>query len=107
MAEAGEVLQDASEITVAGVKYLWSMQPAEGYTQIGTTGVYVKVADGQTALNGKLYGTTTLSYSEFYAGDTTQESYDAYHSRQQRVKIRFLLMRDSTEGPLPDIRSKV
>ena len=26
MAEAGEVLQDASEITVAGVKYLWSMQ---------------------------------------------------------------------------------
>lgn len=37
MAEAGEVLQDASEITVAGVKYLWSMQPAEGYTQIGTT----------------------------------------------------------------------
>lgn len=30
MAEAGEVLQDASEITVAGVKYLWSMQPAEG-----------------------------------------------------------------------------
>jgi len=35
MAEAGEVLQDASEITVAGVKYLWSMQPAEGYVQIG------------------------------------------------------------------------
>ena len=25
MAEAGEVLQDASEITVAGVKYLWSI----------------------------------------------------------------------------------
>ena len=71
MAEAGEVLQDASEITVAGVKYLWSMQPAEGYVQIGDTGVYVKTADGQTALNGKLYGTATLSYSEFYAGDTT------------------------------------
>ena len=80
MAEAGEVLQDASEITVAGVKYLWSMQPAEGYTQIGTTGVYVKVADGQTALAGKLYGTATLSYSEFYAGDTTQENYDAITS---------------------------
>ena len=80
MAAAEEVLQDASEITVAGVKYLWSMQPAEGYTQIGTTGVYVKAADGQTALAGKLYGTATLTYSEFYAGDTTQESYDAITS---------------------------
>ncbi len=80
MSEAGEVLQDASEITVAGVKYLWSMQPVKGYTQIGTTGVYVKVADGQTALTGKLYGTATLSYSEFYAGDTTQENYDAITS---------------------------
>ena len=80
MAEAGEVLQDASEITVAGVKYLWSMQPVKGYTQIGTTGVYVKAADGQTALTGKLYGTATLSYSEFYAGDTTQENYDAITS---------------------------
>ena len=80
MAAAEEVLQDASEITVAGVKYLWSMQPAEGYTQIGTTGVYVKAADGQTALAGKLYGTATLTYSEFYAGNTTQESYDAITS---------------------------
>lgn len=80
MAAAEEVLQDASEITVAGVKYLWSMQPAEGYTQIATTGVYVKAADGQTALAGKLYGTATLTYSEFYAGDTTQESYDAITS---------------------------
>ena len=80
MAEAGEVLQDASEITVAGVKYLWSMQPVKGYTQIGTTGVYVKAADGQIALTGKLYGTATLSYSEFYAGDTTQENYDAITS---------------------------
>ena len=96
MAEAGEVLQDASEITVAGVKYLWSMQPAEGYTQIGTTGVYVKVADGQTALNGKLYGTTTLSYSEFYAGDTTQESYDAITSATTS-KNQIFANEDSTE----------
>lgn len=96
MAEAGEVLQDASEITVAGVKYLWSMQPAEGYTQIGTTGVYVKVADGQTALSGKLYGTTTLSYSEFYAGDTTQESYDAITSATTS-KNQIFANEDSTE----------
>jgi len=96
MAEAGEVLQDASEITVAGVKYLWSMQPAEGYTQIGTTGVYVKVADGQTALNGKLYGTTTLSYSEFYAGNTTQESYDAITSATTG-KSQIFANEDSTE----------
>ena len=96
MAEAGEVLQDASEITVAGVKYLWSMQPAEGYTQIGTTGVYVKVADGQTALNGKLYGTTTLSYSEFSAGDTTQESYDAITSATTS-KNQIFANEDSTE----------
>ena len=27
--------------------------------------------------------------------------------RQQRVKIRFLLMRTAQRGPLPDIRSKV
>lgn len=96
MAEAGEVLQDASEITVAGVKYLWSMQPAEGYTQIGTTGVYVKAADGQTALTGKLYGTTTLSYSEFYAGDTTQESYDAITSATTN-KNQIFTNEDSTE----------
>lgn len=96
MAEAGEVLQDASEITVAGVKYLWSMQPVEGYTQIGTTGVYVKVADGQTALNGKLYGTTTLSYSEFYTGDTTQESYDAITSATTS-KNQIFTNEDSTE----------
>ncbi len=30
MAEAGEVLQDASEITVAGVKYLWSDAAGRG-----------------------------------------------------------------------------
>lgn len=96
MTEAGEVLQDASEITVAGVKYLWSMQPAEGYTQIGTTGVYVKAADGQTALTGKLYGTTTLSYSEFYAGDTTQESYDAITSATTS-KNQIFTNEDSTE----------
>ena len=96
MAEAGEVLQDASEITVAGVKYLWSMQQAEGYTQIGNTGVYVKAADGQTALNGKLYGTATLSYSEFYAGDTTQESYDAITSATTG-KSQIFTNEDSTE----------
>ncbi|WP_270609767.1 Ig-like domain-containing protein [Blautia massiliensis (ex Durand et al. 2017)] len=96
MTEAGEVLQDASEITVAGVKYLWSIQPAEGYTQIGTTGVYVKAADGQTALTGKLYGTTTLSYSEFYAGDTTQESYDAITSATTS-KNQIFTNEDSTE----------
>lgn len=96
MAEAGEVLQDDSEITVAGVKYLWSMQPAEGYTQIGNTGVYVKAADGQTALNGKLYGTATLSYSEFYAGDTTQESYDAITSATTG-KNQIFANEDSTE----------
>lgn len=96
MAEAGEVLQDASEITVAGVKYLWSMQPAEGYVQIGDTGVYVKTADGQTALNGKLYGTATLSYSEFYAGDTTQESYDAITSATTG-KSQIFANEDSTE----------
>lgn len=96
MAEAGEVLQDASEITVAGVKYLWSMQQAEGYTQIGNTGVYVKAADGQTALNGKLYGTATLSYSEFYAGDTTQASYDAIASATTG-KSQIFTNEDSTE----------
>ena len=96
MAETGEVLQDASEITVAGVKYLWSMQPAEGYVQIGDTGVYVKTADGQTALNGKLYGTATLSYSEFYAGDTTQESYDAITSATTG-KSQIFANEDSTE----------
>ena len=96
MAEAGEVLQDASEITVAGVKYLWSMQPAEGYTQIGTTGVYVKVADGQTALAGNLYGTATLTYSEFYAGDTTQAGYDAISSATTS-KNQIFANEDSTE----------
>ncbi len=49
-----------------------------------------------TALNGKLYGTATLSYSEFYAGDTTQESYDAITSATTG-KSQIFANEDSTE----------
>lgn len=47
-------------------------------------------------MNGKLYGTATLSYSEFYAGDTTQESYDAITSATTG-KSQIFANEDSTE----------
>ena len=56
------------------------MQPAEGYTQIPGTDVYYKAANGHKELTGTLYGTASLTYSEFYAGDAESRKYDTVTS---------------------------
>lgn len=64
-------------------------------TQIGDTSLYYFSADGDE-LTGTLYGTTTLSYTEFYAGDTTVESYDAMTSATT-TKSKTFPNADNTE----------
>ena len=67
-------------ITVANVSYYWVKGATEGYTQIPGSDIYYKVANGHEALTGNLYGTATLTYEEFYAGDATSRKYDSVTS---------------------------
>ena len=65
-------------VEVYGVTYNYATASADGYTQIGETSVYYAVADGGTALSGTLYGTASLEYADYYAGDVTDGyTYDA------------------------------
>ena len=48
------------------------------------TDIYYKVANGHQALTGTLYGTASLSYEEFYAGDATSRKYDSVTSATTR-----------------------
>ncbi|MGN0351705.1 MAG: FMN-binding protein [Roseburia sp.] len=77
-AEAGDA--NVNSITIAGVNYNWISEEKEGYTQIADSGIYYAVAEGNTALTGTLYGTASLSFTDFYAGDTSRENYDTISS---------------------------
>ena len=61
----------SGSVEIAGVTYNYTSEAASGYTALGDTGYYYAVADGGTALSGTLYGTATLTYDEYYAGDVT------------------------------------
>lgn len=82
--EADAVFADAASaeegtVTVAGTEYSWKKSAADGYTQIGESGVYYQ----GTLPAGDYYGTAALSYREFYNGDVTNiagSQYDAYAS---------------------------
>ena len=67
-------------ITVSNVSYYWVKGAVDGYTQIPGTDIYYKAANGHQALTGTLYGTASLSYEEFYAGDATSRKYDSVTS---------------------------
>lgn len=53
-------------------------------------------AEGNDNLTGTVYGTTTLSYTEYYQGDTSVEVYDAVTSATT-TKNKVLANADSTE----------
>lgn len=62
-------------------------------TQISGTDVWYYTADG---LTGSLYGTATLTYAEFYTGDTSSAEYDAVSSATTSKNTMFD-NEDSTE----------
>lgn len=81
-------------VTVAGTAYSWKKSAADGYTQIGTTGVYYK----GTLPTGDYYGTASLTYREFYNGDVTDiagSQYDTYASATSS-KYAILANEDTT-----------
>lgn len=75
-----EQQETSGYVTIAGVNYNWVSEEKEGYTQIADSGIYYAVAEENTALTGTLYGTASLSFTDFYAGDTSRESYDTISS---------------------------
>ena len=76
-------------ITVANVSYYWTKGATEGYIQIPGSDIYYKVANGHEALTGNLYGTATLTYEEFYAGDAENRKYDTVTSATTRKGTAF------------------
>lgn len=68
---------DAKSISIAGNTYSYATEAKDGYTQIGNSGIYYKLTSG-AGLSGELYGTSNLSYKEFYSGDVSStDSFDA------------------------------
>ena len=61
---------DLKSVSIAGNTYSYSAEALDGYTQIGNSGVYYALTDG-TKLSGNLYGTSNLTYKEFYSGDVS------------------------------------
>lgn len=57
-------------------------------TQIGTTGVYYLAGAGELS-SVTYYGTATLSYTEYYAGNTTVTEYDAVTSATTKKNKTF------------------
>lgn len=76
-------------ITVSNVSYYWVKGAKEGYTQIPGTDIYYKVANGHKELTGTLYGTATLTYEEFYAGDANSRKYDTVTSATTKKGTAF------------------
>lgn len=76
-------------ITVSNVSYYWVKGATEGYTQIPGTDIYYKVANGHKELTGTLYGTTALTYEEFYSGDANGRKYDTVTSATTRKSTAF------------------
>lgn len=67
---------ETKTISIAGNTYTYSTEALEGYTQIGNSGLYYKLTDG-SGLSGNLYGTSNLTYKEFYSGDVSStDSFD-------------------------------
>ena len=88
--------EDSNIVSVAGANYAWTKTATEGYTQIGNTGVYYKPAENSTGLSGSFYGKATLSYTDFYSGDTSQAQYDAITSATNK-KFNIFQNESTTE----------
>lgn len=68
---------EPKSVSVAGNTYTYSTEALDdSYTQIGTSGLYYKLTEG-SELSGNLYGTSNLTYKEFYSGDVSStDSFD-------------------------------
>ena len=74
---ASAFADEGNSISIAGSTYSYSTNALDGYTQIGTSGVYYKLTEG-SGLSGNLYGTTNLTYKEFYSDNVNStDSFDA------------------------------
>ena len=62
--------EGTKSVSIAGSTYTYSAEALEGYTQIGNSGLYYKLTNG-TGLSGTIYGTSNLTYKEFYSGDVS------------------------------------
>lgn len=68
--------EGTKSVSIAGSTYAYSSEALEGYTQIGNSGLYYKLNNG-TGLSGTIYGTSNLTYKEFYSGDiSSTDSFD-------------------------------
>lgn len=68
--------EGTKSVSIAGSTYEYSSEALEGYTQIGNSGLYYKLNKG-TGLSGTIYGTSNLTYKEFYSGDVSStDSFD-------------------------------
>lgn len=68
--------EGTKSVSIAGSTYAYSSEALEGYTQIGNSGLYYKLNNG-TGLSGTIYGTSNLTYKEFYSGDVSStDSFD-------------------------------
>ena len=69
-------VEGTKSVSIAGSTYTYSAEALEGYTQIGNSGLYYKLTNG-TGLSGTIYGTSNLTYKEFYSGDVSStDSFD-------------------------------
>lgn len=74
---ASAFADEGNSISIAGSTYNYSTNALDSYTQIGTSGVYYKLTEG-SGLSGNLYGTTNLTYKEFYLDNVNStDSFDA------------------------------
>lgn len=62
--------EGTKSVSIAGSTYTYSAEALEGYTQIGNSGLYYKLTNG-TGFSGTIYGTSNLTYKEFYSGDVS------------------------------------
>lgn len=68
--------EGTKSVSIADSTYEYSSEALEGYTQIGNSGLYYKLTGG-TGLSGTIYGTSNLTYKEFYSGDVSStDSFD-------------------------------
>ena len=87
--------ETTSEVTIAGSTYHWiNGETADetelaGLTRIGETNVYYQSDDEIDLSEAVYYGTATLSYTDYYAKDTSIAEYDAISSATTKKNNTF------------------
>ena len=94
---------DLKSVSIAGNTYSYSAEALDGYTQIGNSGVYYALTNG-TKLSGNLYGTSNLTYKEFYSGDVSStDNFDVVTTATTlKAKVLSNAWTDYNEETTPD-----